>query len=416
MSRRIENTRRSNHSLFLPQNYGSPFNDTAEHISELGLGRLDFERGAVAGEVIYTIEGDLTPKSQQEEEARIATLAYALKKLGNPEDAAEFMRYLNEISKEGDARYRQVVASYYYGEIGERGLGVVLKEMAFIAMHLASLNPVTEEFESDVEIVYAPQEVSRPRSVFDRNVARAWADGFGDQKQNGASLKEYKKASAHRLLFDLEVSTVKRMIRGRRKSARFVQDEMVEWLNDLESNGATLDELDDVFAHIEALDQYDEGGGRILAATRRRIWFLTYTVSPQGHEMCDCFGPICPDLVAALVRSSAEVEAFSRATERLDYMQFQSTADRTHHLSFYALSRPYLANSLWCARLRWDRNSATIVRGAELATALAYFPLSQLLPVKARIHPRDLAMARRLVGRCVQTASGKGCQATRLTA
>jgi hypothetical protein len=270
MSRRIENTRRSNHSLFLPQNYGSPFNDTAEHISSLGLGRLDFERGAVAGEVIYTIEGDLTPTSQQVEEARIATLAYALKKLGNPEDAAEFMRCLNEISREGDARYRQVVASYYYGEIAERGLGIVLKEMALIAMHLASLNPVIEEVESDVEIVYAPQEVSKPRSVCDRDVVRVWADGFADQKKNDMSRKDYKKASAHRLLFDLEVSTVKRMIRGRRKSARFVQDEMVEWLNDLESNGATLDELDDAFAHIEALDQYDEGGAIIRMSAHER--------------------------------------------------------------------------------------------------------------------------------------------------
>ena len=75
MSCRIERTRRSNHSIFLPQNYGSPFNDTAEHISRLGMGRLDFERSAVAGEVIYTIEVDSTPTSQQEEEARIATLA-----------------------------------------------------------------------------------------------------------------------------------------------------------------------------------------------------------------------------------------------------------------------------------------------------------------------------------------------------
>jgi siroheme synthase (precorrin-2 oxidase/ferrochelatase) len=61
--------------------------------------------------VIYTIEGDLTPTSQQEEETRIATLAHALKKLGNPEDAAEFMRCLNAICEEGDARYRQVAAS-----------------------------------------------------------------------------------------------------------------------------------------------------------------------------------------------------------------------------------------------------------------------------------------------------------------
>jgi len=225
MLRRIENVRRSNHSIFLPQNFGSPFNDMSEHIAGLGLARLDFERGAVAGEVIYTVEGDLTSTSQQDEEARIATLAYALKKLGNPEDAAEFMRCLNAICEEGDARYRQVAASYYYGEIAERGAGLVLKEMALIAMHLASLNSVSEEVESGSEVVYAPREGSKPRS-----------------------------------LFDLEVAAVNRMIRGRRKSAGFVHDEWTEWLNDLEANGATIDELDDAFAHVEALDQYDEGG------------------------------------------------------------------------------------------------------------------------------------------------------------
>src|SRR5215475_9474145 len=164
MSRRIENARRSNHSIFLPQNFGSPFNDMSEHIAGLGLARLDFERGAVAGEVIYTVEGDLTPTSQQEEEARIATLAHAIKKLGNSEDAAEFMRCLNAICEEGDARYRQVAASYYYGEIAERGAGPVLKEMALIAMSLASLNPVTEEVESDSEVVYALSAESKPRS------------------------------------------------------------------------------------------------------------------------------------------------------------------------------------------------------------------------------------------------------------
>jgi len=67
---------------------------------------LDFERFAVAGEVFYTIEGDSAPTSQQDEEARIATLAYALKKPGSPEDAAEFMRRLNAICEEGDACYR----------------------------------------------------------------------------------------------------------------------------------------------------------------------------------------------------------------------------------------------------------------------------------------------------------------------
>jgi hypothetical protein len=245
MFSRIESTRRSNHSIFLPQNYGSPFNDMAEHISGLGLARLDFERGAVAGDVIYTVEGDLTPTSQQEEEARIATLAHALKKLGNPEDTAEFMRCLNEICKEGDARYRQVAASYYYGEIAERGAGPVLKEMALITMHLASLNPVTEDVESDSEIVYALREESKPRS-----------------------------------LFDLEVAAVKRMIRGRRKSSGFIHDEWTEWLNDLEANGATVDELDDAFAHVDALDQYDEGGAIVRMSAHER----TFACGRVDHE------------------------------------------------------------------------------------------------------------------------------------
>src|SRR5262245_17556177 len=235
MFSRIESIRRSNRSIFLPQNYGSPFNDTAEHISGLGMARIDFERFAAAGEVIYSVEGDSTPTSQQDEEARIASLAYALKKLGNPEDAAEFMRCLNAICEEGDARYRQVAASYYYKEIAERGVAPVLKEMALIAMQLASLNPITEEAESDSEVTYALYAESKSRSLFDR-----------------------------------EVAEVERLIRGRRKSACFARDEWTEWLSDLEANGASLEELLEAFAQVEALDQYDEGGAIIRMSAHER--------------------------------------------------------------------------------------------------------------------------------------------------
>jgi len=235
MSRKIENAHRSNHSIFLPQNFGSPCNDITKHISSLGLRRLDYERYAVAGEVLYTIDGDSTPTSQQDEEARIATLAYALKKLGNREDAAEFMRCLNAICEEGDARYRQVAASHYYKEIAERETGDVLKEMALLAMQLASLNPVTEETDDNSEAIYALSAKSKSRS-----------------------------------LFDLEVAEAERLIRGRRKSACLVHDEWTEWLNDLEANGATIDELDDAFRHVESLDQYDEGGAIIRMSAHDR--------------------------------------------------------------------------------------------------------------------------------------------------
>jgi len=156
------------------------------------------------------------------------------------------MRCLNAICEGGDARYRQVAASYYYGEIAERGLGVVLKEMALIAMHLASISPVAEEVEGDSEAVYAQHEESKPRS-----------------------------------LFDLEVAAVNRMIRGRRKSSGFVHDEWTEWLNDLEANGATIDELDDAFAHVEALDQYDVGGAIVRMSAHER----TFACGRVDHEL-----------------------------------------------------------------------------------------------------------------------------------
>src|SRR4030095_8845674 len=82
---------RSNKKLFKPYDTASPHESLTSHISGLGpLGRLDFERYSVAEEVIYTIDGDWMPTSQEDEESRIATLAHAIKKLGNPDDAAEY--------------------------------------------------------------------------------------------------------------------------------------------------------------------------------------------------------------------------------------------------------------------------------------------------------------------------------------
>src|SRR5262245_18142224 len=127
---------RSNHSILIPHKSGSPHADLERHISGLGLAPLDFERSAVAGEVIFAVEGDWAPINQRDEEARIGSLAYALKKLGNLEDAAEFTRCLNAICEDGDALSRQTVARYYYGEIAMYGAGEALKEMGLIAMHL----------------------------------------------------------------------------------------------------------------------------------------------------------------------------------------------------------------------------------------------------------------------------------------
>jgi hypothetical protein len=111
----------------------------------------------------------------------------------------------------------------------------VLKEMGLIAMHCASLNLVEEVVGVEDEAAWELRDKSNPRSLFDR-----------------------------------EVAEVERMIRGRRKSKCFVHDEWTEWLNDLEADGASLKELDDAFAHVEALDQYDENGAVITMSSHER--------------------------------------------------------------------------------------------------------------------------------------------------
>ena len=242
---------RSNRSIFILQESASPRNGVFEHISGLGqLARLDFEHFNVAGEVIFKVEGDTAPTAQQDEEARIGSLAYALKKLGNEIDAAEFIRCLNVICEGGDARYRQTTASHYYREIVERGAGVVLKEMALMAMHLEQLNNLTVIVEEDIVDLECP------------------ADGC-DSNTILAERAE-KRMESRRSLFDREVEAITRLIRNGRRCSRFNQDDFAGWVNDLEESGASVEELDAAFETLEAMDQYDENGAIIVMSSHER--------------------------------------------------------------------------------------------------------------------------------------------------
>ena len=241
------NPAHSNHSIFVPFDTGSPKDGVMAHIAQLGqLARLDFERFAVAGDVIFAVEGDATPIAQQDEEARIGTLAYALKKLGSAEDAAEFTRCLNAICADGDARSRQITASYYYGEMKANGINPILKEMGLLAMQLASLNAITDEVETEV-------------GCFD----------FDESSQLLTASFSYDDAPEFPV-FTQELHAISRLLNGRRKAARLPHDEAAEWLGELEMGGASLEELDDAFAHLEALEQYDEGGAILAMSSHER--------------------------------------------------------------------------------------------------------------------------------------------------
>jgi hypothetical protein len=231
---------RSNRDIFIPLDSGSPKDGLFAHISRLGqIARLDFERFNIAGETIFKVEGDAFPTSQEDEEARIASLAYAIKKLGNETDAAEFIRSLNAICEDGDARSRQTIASYYYREIGERGVGVVLKEMAILAMQLAPA--VVTEVEEEV-ITYGAEK-AKPQDE----------SGNPDEHRTEQTLS----------LFDQELASILKLVSGGRRASTCRPDEFENFLDQMISDGFDGEDLAARVESYENLMQYDESGAII---------------------------------------------------------------------------------------------------------------------------------------------------------
>lgn len=82
------------------------------------------------------------------QEVKIATPEYAARRLGNAEDAAEFIRCLHLIAgRDASALYLQQLASHYYAEAKRRPVGEVLKEMAMISFEMAAVTATTEQLE-----------------------------------------------------------------------------------------------------------------------------------------------------------------------------------------------------------------------------------------------------------------------------
>lgn len=89
----------SNYHIFRPANTGSPRWDLYDHISRLPqTARIDFEDHSLAGGLIIRVEPDLGSAAEREAEAKIVSVPYATRALGNPEDAVEFIRCVNLIA------------------------------------------------------------------------------------------------------------------------------------------------------------------------------------------------------------------------------------------------------------------------------------------------------------------------------
>jgi hypothetical protein len=239
----------SNYHIFRPANTGSPRWDLYDHLSRLPRSaRADFEDHIVAGNLIIRVEPDLGSADEREAEAKIVSVPYATRVLGNTEDAVEFVRCVNLIAG-ADARAfnLQIIASYFYKEARARPTGEVLKEMALLALEMTGVTAAEEErqFGEVSETTVADVEDNSQLSISDRRALslRRAAEVLGEVEDETSA-------------FELELRALARF---RVRTSGFSYDEFSAHLAGCESLLESADEVDALYESFEAVyEQYDE--------------------------------------------------------------------------------------------------------------------------------------------------------------
>lgn len=194
-------------------------------------------------------------------EVKIAAPEYAARKLGNPEDAAEFIRCLHLIAGHNtSALYLQQLASHYYAEAKRRPVGEVLKEMAMLGFEMAAVTATNEQLE------------------------------FGDDEAQGVGLAVAGGGESY--LFDeadaMQLSLSERRTRWMERAARVLdEDETLERIFDSELRAQTrlvYRKLAQVFDH----DEFGEHMREVSAATEDDDAFGAYLDSfEHAYEQYD---------------------------------------------------------------------------------------------------------------------------------
>lgn len=225
---------------FTAENTGSPMQDWCAHLGQNPLRRRELEEFAILGDVVVRIADELEPEPL--ERVKIMSLEYAMKVLGNEDDAREFVRCVKAIASPdaGQFEYAQI-AAYYYGEIRKRNTADVLKEMGLLGIHLESVTATVADREIGFE-------------EFDRSEQKLTV---ADQRRVAEVARSRKRLPMRTALFDDELKAVQRRV-GRQKISRMIGDDFEDYF--LSDAGKSIDELDRDFLAFESIEQYDENG------------------------------------------------------------------------------------------------------------------------------------------------------------
>ena len=194
-------------------------------------------------------------------EVKIAAPEYATRKLGNGEDAAEFIRCLRLIAgQDASALYLQQLASHYYAEANRRPVGDVLKEMGLLALEMSAVTATSEQLEfGDDETESVSETDGIDRFDEDSFALLPLSERRTRWMEYAARVLGEHERDESASLFTDEIRSQTRLV-YRRSGQTFAYDECAEHLSDV---SAAMDDDDEFGAYLDSFErvheQYDEG-------------------------------------------------------------------------------------------------------------------------------------------------------------
>lgn len=348
--------------LFHPQDTGSPGQDFCHHIARNPHRRIELEDTMLVGDnVIVRIEPDLGSAEDRESEAKIVTVRYAERVLGNRDDAMEFIRCTKLLAGE-DARGHdlQIIASYYYGEARRRPAAEVLKEMAMLAMQLTAVTATEDSRqygdveETDVPFVEEPMTASDRHQLF---MERA-AEVLGENTVENVYRDEVRAKSIYRH---------NGQVQG------FAYDDAAPFLAFMRAaaeRGADEESLEAMWTSFERVsEQYDEGHIVSLHMSDSEKVVVVGTLDDDVNE--DYLPADARHLAAALRLAfvgGKGAQAARKLTADVQYARMAQRAERNPAALRYLPEQPGPASAFSAAPL----SDAEINEWMDAATSLIY--------------------------------------------
>lgn len=226
---------------FRPENTGSPLADWCRHLKTYERFRRELEEFAILGDTVLRICDGVEPAPI--DQVKILSVEFALKALGNLEDAKEFIRVVRAIASPDASSFElEKIAAFYYAEIRRDGdTSRVLKEMGLLGMEMEAVTATVAEREidfSEVETGAAKHTVADRRRIRQARRARTALPALTPN-------------------YDEEFASVLKRI-GRSRVTRLRHDEFAEFY--LADDQKSVEELDADYLAYEKLDQFDENG------------------------------------------------------------------------------------------------------------------------------------------------------------